>query len=61
MKCHLLEVYRIVGIGDETLAKAVLPLRDEVHNSSHRGLCQQGLLVQVDNPVLVAQHVHVVF
>jgi len=54
-------VYRIVGIGDETLAKAVLPLRDEVHNSSHRGLCQQGLLVQVDNPVLVAQHVHVVF
>ena len=57
----LLEVDRVAGIGDEPLAKAVLALCHKVHNSSHRGLCQQCLLVQVDYPVVFAQHVHVVF
>ena len=57
----LLEVDRVAGIGDEPLAKAVLALCHKVHNSSHRGLCQQCLLVQVDDPVVFAQHVHVVF
>ena len=52
---------RVAGIGDEPLAKAVLALCYKVHNSSHRGLCQQCLLVQVDDPVVFAQHVHVVF
>ena len=51
----LLEVDRVAGIGDEPLAKAVLALCHKVHNSSHRGLCQQ---CQVDNPVVFTQHIY---
>jgi hypothetical protein len=56
----LLEMHRIASIGDKALAKAVLALCDEVHNSSHRGLCQQCLLIQMDNPIVITQNVHVI-
>ena len=57
----LLEVDRVAGIGDEPLAKAVLALCHKVHNSSHRGLCQQCLLVQVDNSIVFTQHINFIF
>ena len=53
-------MYRVGGVGDEPLAEAVLALGDKVHNSSHRGLCQQGFFIQMNNPVLRTQHIHVV-
>ena len=56
---NLLKLNRIAGIRDKSLTKAVLPFTDEIDDAPDRGLCQQGLLVQVDDPIIVAQHVHV--
>ena len=58
---NLLKLNRIAGIRDKSLTKALLPFTDEVDDAPDRGLRQQGLLVQVDDPVIIAQHVHVLF
>ena len=50
----------LVGVGDEALADLVLALEQEVEYAAQRAVGQHRLLVQVHDPVVVAQHVHVV-
>lgn len=50
-----------VGVRDESLADLVLALEQKVEYATHRALGQNGLLVEMHDPVLVVQHVHVLF
>ena len=50
----------LVGIRDQALADRVLALEQKVQNAAQRALGQQRLLVQVDDPVVVVQKIHVV-
>ena len=47
-----------LAVGDDALAEVVTPLRHEVDDSHHGVLRQQRLLVQMDDPVVVRQDVH---
>lgn len=48
----------LVGVRDQALAERMLAIQDEVDDASHRVLGEQGLLVQVHNPIAVVQHIH---
>ena len=54
------ELNGIACVRDEALAEAVLALGDKVHDAADGGVRQEGLFVQVDNPVILAQHVNVI-
>ena len=47
------------AVGDDALAEVMAALRHEVDDAHHGVLRQQGLLVQVDDPVVVGEDVHV--
>lgn len=48
----------LIGIGDEALAEGMLAVQDEIDDAAHRVLGEQCLLIQMNDPIVVVQHIH---